>query len=195
MYAISSGYLILSVIALLAHINVMYTLAPYAILTFIIINYTQKRSIEFVKYWIEFEMDVNEKGHILKFYTYASSSHDEIPIIPNSEIKTLKVSQYQTPYILSSSRLEQAMANIRYIVCLPCFGSQAVMHSFDNGSENTDISSTNYEQINTEYSIFKTSIINLIKQNPNNLLEPNIHQPFLSNRTKNRTSLTSFVRP
>lgn len=194
MYAISAGYIILSIIAILAHINVMYTLAPYALFSFAVINYTQKRSIEFAQYWIEFELGINEKGHLLKFYIYASPSHNEIPLIPNNEIKTLKVSQYQTPHILSSSRLQAAMANLKYIVCLPCFGTQSVMRSYGEAIENSDISSSNYEQINNEYNIFKNSIIDLIKQNHTMLLEPNIRQLYLTNGHKHRTSLSSFVR-
>lgn len=194
MYLISIGYLILSIIALSLHLNVMYVLAPYAILTFACINYTQKRSIELSQYWLGFEMGITEKGHVLKFFIFASSSHDEINMIPISEIKTLKVGQFQTPYILSSSRLQMVMANLNYLVELPCFSPQSVMHASKAVSENIDISTSNYEQIHTEYTIFKNSIINLVKQDPTNVLELNINQPFLNDKRKNRTSLTSFLR-
>ena len=195
MYVISAGYLILIMAALSLHINVMYILAPYALLTFWCINYTQKRSINFIKYWIGFELGMNEKGNFFKFFIFASRVSGEVHLINDSDIETLKVSQFQTQYILNVHQLQAAMADIKYIVDLPSFTPQSVLRAPDDVTgDNADICSSSYKHIFIEYTIFKNAMVDLFKRNSVNLLEANINQPVFAQKYKKRSSITSFLR-
>ena len=195
MYLICAGYISLIVAGLLLHLNVMYVLAPYALLTFWGISYTQKRSVNFIKYYLGFELGVNEKGNFFQFFIFASSSNNDIHLIKDSDVKVVKVSCYQTQYILNVRKLETMLLDLKYLINLPSFGAQVVMRiSEDITEDNTNICSTNYEQIIAEYHIFKNSLVNAFKQNSVNLLEANINQPVFPRKYKNRTSINSFLR-
>lgn len=198
MYLISGGYLILIIAALLLHLNIMYTLAPYALLTFCCINYTYKRSENFVKYWIGFELGLNEKGNFFKFFILASKSNDEIFMIKEHEIEILKVSQYQTGHIINVKSFQVAMAKLKYLVLLPSTDPQIVIRAAATNDNthigNTSISSSHYAEILIEYKIFKNAIINLFKQNKSHLLR--VTKPPVIPGWKRRNQMTkpSFIR-
>lgn len=195
MYIVSAGYLILIMAALSLHLNIMYVLAPYALLTFWGISYTQKRSVNFIKYWIGFELGMNEKGNFFKFFIFASRSNEEVHLINENEVEIIKVSQFQTQYILNVHKLQAAMADVKYIVDLPSFTPQSVLRAPDDVTgDNADICSSSYKHVCMEYTIFKNAMIDLFKRNTITLLEANINQPVFAQQYKKRSSITSFLR-
>lgn len=168
------------------HLNIMYILAPYALLTFWCINYAQKRSTTFTAYQISFELGINERGNFFKFCILASSSTGDVEI--------LKLNHYQTQYIINPLKLQTMLASLGYsIYYLPDWESQMVISNANSSNENIDIPASNYEQISGEYKTTKAAIISKFKQNVSSLLEPNINQPIFNLKPKKRKSLTSFL--
>ncbi|MCX8515048.1 MAG: hypothetical protein ORN24_05710 [Burkholderiales bacterium] len=186
MYIISIGYVILVLIAIFWHLNVMYILSPYALLTFWCINYTKKRSIIFNTYRISFELGINECGNFFKFCILASKV--------NGSIEILKLNYYQTKYIINPLKLKAMLANLGYFICyLPDWESQIVISNSTKSNQNIDISFFHYEQAIVEYKTIKNNIINKFKQDAVSLLDPSINQPIFNLKRKKRKFLTSFL--
>lgn len=165
LYFISVGYLILSFIALYLHMNIMYILAPYALLTFIYINYIYKHT-GFKNYWLGFELAINQKGHYFKFYILASKIDDEVHLIEENEVEILKVSQHQVNNVLNVKQVATMMNHLNYLVYLPCEGTQIVLRKASNEDEsNSDICSSQYDTILFEFNQFKNSVISIFKLN------------------------------
>lgn len=187
MYVISLGYLILIMTALFLHLNIMYILAPYVLLTLVVITYTQKRSSSFTQYCISFELGINEKGHFFKFYILAANI--------NGNVKILKLRHYQTQYIINPPKLQAMLASLGYSICYsPDWESQIVTPALINSKDSINIQVSHYEQILSEFKTFKSAVINKFKQNQLDLLELNINQPIFNSRPKKRKSITSFLR-
>jgi hypothetical protein len=186
MYIISIGYVILALIAIFLHLNVMYILAPYALLTFWCINYTKKRSTIFNTYRISFELGINELGNFFKFCILSSKV--------NGNIEIVKLNYYQTKYIINPLKLKSMLANLGYFICyLPDWESQIVTSNSTKSNQNIDISFFHYEQAIVEYKTIKNNIISKFKQDAVSLLDPNINQPIFNLKRKKRKFLTSFL--
>ena len=194
MYLISAGYVILIIGALFWQSDLMYILAPYALLTCFVIHYTQKRSTNFTRYWVAFDVGINGEGSFFNFMILASDSNTWVDSVRKNNIEVLKFYQYHTPYILNLDKVQTMLANLNYVVNLSDNCAQVVTRLSEDG-KSIEMSASHYEQITNKYKILKNTIIDGLKQNVVHLLEPNVNQPIFSSRPKKRSSLTSFLRP
>jgi len=179
MAAIAAGYLILILADIFLHINIMYLLTPYVLLTLWIANYTKKRSLNFSKYYLGFELDLNSKGHVLKFFIFAHNTNQ----LKHYKIETVKYSQYQTTAMLDTDQLRNLLISLGYLVIIPKFVSkfnQLVVNRLQNESVDTSIGicTTYYDDILVEYNKFRSAVISSIKQNMQYLLDQREPQPF-----------------
>lgn len=166
MSAIACGYLILILADIFFHINIMYLLAPYVVLSLGVVSYTKKRSTNYTKYYLGFELDLNSKGHILQFFIFAFNPKKA----KTHNIEVIKYSQYQTTNIIDIEQLRKMLINLGYIVIIPNFIAKfnqlVVNRIYDVKADNSvGITTYYYEDILAEYNSFKSTVINAFKQN------------------------------
>ncbi len=193
MYAIAAGYLVLIMVAFLWNLDIMYLLAPYVVVTLFCIDYTNKRSNQFIRYYLAFDLAINAKGHAFKFVIIAQRLHKLNQPILHDRFEVVKVYQYQTPYIFDMNRLQDMMDKLRYFIDLSDGEMQIVRRLTDEGSVDIDKWYFSYGQILSVYHQFKDEISQYIKDNASSLIDSQIVQP-PKYHTRKRISLTSFLR-
>lgn len=192
MSAIACGYLLLILSDLFLHIDIMYLFIPYVIITLIIADYTRKRSRNYNKYFLGFELELNGRGHLLKFFIFTFNHKSK-----HSNAVTLKYNEFQTSNILDLDQVRSMISNLGYILIIPHYVAQsnapAEFYKVVNAKAPDPISVCEYyyEDILFKYKQFKPAVIYTLKQNLNNIIDKNSLQ---QSSNKKRSSLTSFLR-
>lgn len=196
MSIIACGYLILILCDLLLRINIMYLFIPYAVITLIIIEYTRKRSKNYDKYFIGFEVEPNNKFQLLKFFIFTFNKNSK-----SKNAVILKYSEFRTLILFDFEQMPSMLNDLGYILIIPHYVAQLnfaanfykVVHAKECNS--ITVSESYYEDILVKYKQFKAAVINKLKQDVNSgSSNTNTHPLFPSKTYKKRKSLTSFLR-
>lgn len=178
MSIITCGYLGLILSDLFLHINIMYMFIPYALITLVIIEYTRKRSQNYAKYFIGFELELTASGHLLKFFIFTfnnsrnnnSNDSNSKNSQQNKNPVVLKYYELQTSSILDLDQVKQVLNQLGYILIIPYYvaelNSQVPFYKVVHMKEKDtfSISEHYYDDILPRYRHFKAAVINSLNQ-------------------------------